>query len=168
VGHGPQAEPLARQATALGLTNRVELVGGLAPERVPAALQGFDVAVAPYDDPAQDYFSPLKVFEYLAAGLPVVASDVGQLRGLLDADGEPAGLLVPPGDPAALREALCRLAGDPALRHRLGNRARRLAVARHRWDRVVDRVLDLALDPCARARVAAADGTPSGPPAEVA
>ena len=112
VGHGPQAEALARQAARLGIAHRVELVGSLAPACVPAALQGFDVAVAPYDDPEQDYFSPLKVFEYLAAGLPVVASDVGQLRGLLDVDGEPAGLLVPPGDPAALREALCVLAHD--------------------------------------------------------
>jgi glycosyltransferase involved in cell wall biosynthesis len=145
VGHGPQALALARQAAGLGLGQRVELVGSLAPERVPAALQGFDVAVAPYDDPEQDYFSPLKVFEYLAAGLPVVASDVGQLRGLLDVDGEPAGLLVPPGDPAALRQALCALAADPARRHRLGDRARRLAVERHRWTSVVDRALGLAL-----------------------
>jgi glycosyltransferase involved in cell wall biosynthesis len=145
VGHGPQAQALARQAAGLGLGQRVELVGSLAPERVPAALQGFDVAVAPYDDPEQDYFSPLKVFEYLAAGLPVVASDVGQLRGLLDVDGEPAGLLVPPGDPAALRQALCALAADPARRRRLGDRARRLAVERHRWTSVVDRALGLAL-----------------------
>lgn len=145
VGHGPQADALARQSRDLGLARRVELVGGVAPELVPAALRDFDVAVAPYDDPEQDYFSPLKVFEYLAAGLPVVASDVGQLRELLDIDGEPAGLLVPPGDPAALRQALCVLAQDPALRHRLGNRARRLAVQRHRWEHVVDRALELAL-----------------------
>ena len=144
VGHGPQADALARQARQLGLAHRVELAGGLAPERIPAALQEFDVAVAPYDDPEQDYFSPLKVFEYLAAGLPIVASDVGQLRELLDVDGEPAGLLVPPGDPAALRQALCVLAQDAALRHRLGNRARRLAVQRHRWEHVVDRALGLA------------------------
>jgi len=144
VGHGPQAGALAQQARDLGMAHRVELTGGLAPELVPAALQDFDVAVAPYDDPEQDYFSPLKVFEYLAAGLPVVASDVGQLRELLDIDGEPAGLLVPPGDPAALRQALCVLAQDAALRHRLGNRARRLAVQRHRWEHVVDRALTLA------------------------
>jgi glycosyltransferase involved in cell wall biosynthesis len=145
VGHGPQAEALAQQANGLGLAGRVELVGSLPPERVPSALQGFDVAVAPYDDPEQDYFSPLKVFEYLAAGLPIVASDVGQLRELLDVDGEPAGLLVPPGDPAALRQALCALAQDAALRHRLGNRARRLAVQRHRWESVVDRAVSPAL-----------------------
>ncbi|HKG51591.1 MAG TPA: glycosyltransferase family 4 protein [Actinomycetales bacterium] len=145
VGHGPQAEALAAQSRDLGLAHRVELVGAVAPEVVPAALQEFDVAVAPYDDPEQDYFSPLKVFEYLAAGLPVVASDVGQLRELLDVDGEPAGLLVPPGDPAALRQALCALAQDTALRHRLGNRARRLAVQRHRWEHVVDRAVGLAL-----------------------
>ena len=145
VGHGPQGDALARQAREFGIAGRVELVGSLPPERVPEALQGFDVAVAPYDDPEQDYFSPLKVFEYLAAGLPVVASDVGQIRDLLDADGEPAGLLVPPGDVAALRDALCALAQDTARRHRLGNRARLLAVARHRWDCVVDRALDAAL-----------------------
>jgi len=77
------------------------------------------------------YTSPLKVFEAMAVGLPLVASDLPSLRELL-ADGVDA-LLVAPDDPAALAAGIRRLLEDPALRQRLG--ARMLARApEHTWD----------------------------------
>ena len=68
---------------------------------------------------------PLTVLEAMAAGLPVVGTRVDGIAEQLDAD---AGLLVPPEDPRALAEAIERLAGDPALRARLGEAARRRVV----------------------------------------
>ncbi len=105
-------------------------------------LQRMDVAVAPYPDSPDAYFSPLKLYEYLAAGLPIVASAVGQAATLLG-DGTDA-LLVPPGDVSALAERLVRLRDDAALRARLGSAARRTAVQRHTWDSAVRRILMLA------------------------
>ena len=61
-----------------------------------------DIACAPYPAGGSDYFSPLKVYEYLAAGVPVIASAVGQLPSALD-HGR-LGRLVPPGDAAVLTE----------------------------------------------------------------
>jgi glycosyltransferase involved in cell wall biosynthesis len=101
-----------------------------------------DAAVAPYPDLTPFYFSPLKVFEYMAAGLPVVASRVGQLSSLIE-DGW-NGLLCPPGDPAALAASLDRLRQDPALRARLGQTARTAVLAHNSWDSVAQRSLSLA------------------------
>jgi glycosyltransferase involved in cell wall biosynthesis len=84
----------------------------------------------------------------MAAGLPVVASGIGQIRELI-LDGS-SGLLYPPGDESALADCLCWLAADPELRRRLGREARRRAVTRHSWDSVAARVLALAVRQSAR------------------
>lgn len=148
VGDGPQGEDLRRAATATGLDDRVTFTGAVAPDAVGPLLRTCDLAAAPYPDVPEDesYFSPLKVFEYLAAGLPVVASSVGQLPELLA--GTDAGLLVAPSDPQALARALDGLAADRERRERMAAAARTRAVARHSWTSVVDRTLaGLALEP---------------------
>jgi glycosyltransferase involved in cell wall biosynthesis len=101
-----------------------------------------DVAAAPYPPLAHFYFSPLKVYEYMAAGLPVVASRIGQLAELV-AEGV-NGLLCQPGDPAALAAALGRLRAEPELRNRLGRAARATVLRKHTWDAVARRILRLA------------------------
>lgn len=88
--------------------------------------------------------SPLKAFEYMSAGLPVVASDLENLREVF-IDGETA-LLCPPDAPDAWEAALRRLAGDAALRHRLGAQAAELFAEQYTWSeraRVISRDLEL-------------------------
>ncbi|RAX22925.1 MULTISPECIES: glycosyltransferase family 4 protein [unclassified Actinomyces] len=141
IGDGPEREALHAQAEELGL--EVDFRGALAPDDVPAALAGSAIGVAPYPDLGgedEQYFSPLKVLEYLAAGLPVVASAVGQLPRLLDG----IGVLVPPSDPAALAAALDALAITPQLRARRGELGRRRAEKHHGWDAVVAQILNQA------------------------
>src|SRR5690606_11583623 len=118
VGDGPQREAVERLAAEHDLD--VELVGAVAPEQVPAALEGARVAVAPYPATAgsDHYFSPLKVYEYAAAALPVVASRIGQIPSVVE-DGV-TGVLVPPSDPQALATAIGALVADPARAARLG------------------------------------------------
>jgi glycosyltransferase involved in cell wall biosynthesis len=101
-----------------------------------------DAAVAPYPAQRGFYFSPLKVFEYMAAGLPVVASRVGQLAEVIE-DGV-TGLLCPPGDAVACAEALGRLRAEPALAARLGLAAREHVRRRHSWRAVAGQILRLA------------------------
>jgi glycosyltransferase involved in cell wall biosynthesis len=101
-----------------------------------------DAAAAPYAGQRPFYFSPLKVYEYMAASLPVVASRVGQLAELLRHEGN--GLLCPPDDDAALAAALGRLRQDPALRERLGRAARVTVLREHTWAAVARRILRLA------------------------
>ncbi len=142
VGNGPGREGLEADLEARGVRDAADLVGAVAPEEVPGLLASMDVAVAPYPDLPKFYFSPLKVYESMAAGLPVVASRVGQLAELIR-HGE-NGLLHPPGDAAALAEALEWLRRSPAIRRRLGEAARADVHRDHTWDAVARRVLGLA------------------------
>lgn len=144
VGDGPQRAELEEQARRLQVP--VEFVGAVAPEQIPDALTGAAVAVAPYpvlgeggaDDQAH-YFSPLKVFEYAAAGLPVVASAVGQLPRIVQ-HGR-TGLLVPPSNPTALAQAIDSLVADPLWAAEIGDAARAEVVATRSWPVVLDATL---------------------------
>jgi glycosyltransferase involved in cell wall biosynthesis len=138
VGDGPQAAALQARAEAAGIAALVERTGSVDPVEIAPLLHRMDVAVAPYPETAS-YFSPLKVYEYLAAGLPVVASDVGQLPELLDRGR--LGVLVEPGRADALAHAVADLRADEARRCLLRRATREATTDHHGWDRVVDRIL---------------------------
>lgn len=143
VGDGPQRAVLEDQvAYDPLLRGAVKFTGAVAPEEVPGLLASMDVAVAPYPDLPEFYFSPLKVYEYMAAGRASVASRIGQLESLIQ-DGL-NGLLCPPGDAIALADAIRRLQSDPVLRARMGVAARAGVLEKHGWDFVARRILCLA------------------------
>ncbi|HEV8265835.1 MAG TPA: glycosyltransferase family 4 protein [Gemmatimonadales bacterium] len=148
VGGGPEDAAVRRELAARGLGGAAALTGPVAPSDVPGLLTSMDVAVAPYPDAKRFYFSPLKVYEYMAAGRAVVASQVGQLGSLIQHD--VTGLLCPPGDAVALAAAVERLRRAPELRTRLGRAARGSVLRGHTWEAVAARVLALAAgDPVA-------------------
>jgi glycosyltransferase involved in cell wall biosynthesis len=118
-GEGPEREALQRQIGEHGLEGCFRLQGAVAD--VPSFLGKIDIAVLPSRAEGMSN----AVLEYMAAGRAIVATDVGANRHLL-ADGT-CGLLVPPGDPAALAKALRRLLRDRDLASRLGEAARRRA-----------------------------------------
>lgn len=140
VGDGPQREDIQALASALHVGPRLRMAGAVGHERMPDYLAAMDVAVAPYEPQPGFYFSPLKVMEYMAAGLPVVASNQGDLPEIIG----DAGVLVPPGDEPALRDALNRLLNSERRRTELGLRARRRAHAMT-WDGVAQEVERLLL-----------------------
>ncbi len=142
VGEGPQRAPLEAELTARGLRDAVHFTGSVDPADIPGLLASMDAAVAPYSCLPHFYFSPLKVYEYMAAGLAVVASRIGELDGLIDHG--VSGLLCAPGDPVELACSLLELRADPALRTRLGQAARAKVLEAHTWDWTVLRILDLA------------------------
>lgn len=142
VGDGPEGEALQGDIRDRGLAEAVEFTGAVPPEAVPGLLAAMDVAIAPYPAGDRFYFSPLKVYEYMAAGLPVVASRLGQLEDLIESGVN--GVLCPPGDPAALAEAIEHLWRSPELRQRLGQAARRTVLQHHTWDAIAQRILALA------------------------
>ena len=142
VGDGPGREDLVKHLTARNLTESVEFTGAVDPSEIPGLLSTMDVAVAPYPNLANFYFSPLKVYEYMAAGLPVVATRIGQLAELIQ-DGM-NGFLVPPDDPDAMAAVLDKLRCEPDLRIRMGQMARTTILFQHTWDAAVSRIIDLS------------------------
>ena len=141
VGDGPERMSIENQIDSLGLTLNVSMAGAVSPDRIPEYLNQMDVGVAPYPPMANFYFSPMKVYEYMAAGVPVVVSDIGQLRELIV--DEVNGLVCPAGDRSALVDALMCLQRDPALRKRLGRRGREKVLQQHTWSNIARRVIDL-------------------------
>ena len=138
VGGGPAVPNLVEAAARVGVTERLHLPGPRRHARIPALLPAFDVALVPAINP---YASPLKLHEYMAAGLATVAPDQPNLREVLT-HGEDA-LLVSPGDGAALVEACAQLVGDGTLRARLGLTARASLERQDlTWRGNVRRVLD--------------------------
>src|SRR5262249_14360780 len=149
VGAGPELDSLRARARARGGDHAVTSAGHC--DDVAARLAAADVFVLPSRSEA----FPNAVLEAMAAGLPIVASAVGGILELID-DGR-TGVLVPPGDPGALADALCRLIGDPPHGARLGDAARVDARARYSFDRMVAAFEQLYLTELSRRGVVPAE-----------
>ncbi len=142
---GPEsmAEALHQQWCAAGLPEAdFRYAGQVTPEEVPRCLSAFDVCAMPH--PYTEHFaratSPLKLFEYMASGRAIVASDLPGWADVLR-DGDNA-LLVPAGDAAALAEALRCLRDQPDLRQRLSAQAYEQVMSRYTWERRAVMILD--------------------------
>lgn len=142
VGDGPERERVEENLREKSLTGAVHFTGAVEPDEIPGWLASMDAAVAPYPAGENFYFSPLKVYEYMAARLPVVASRIGQLENVIE-DGA-NGLLVPPGDAQAIARALEQMRSDAELRNRLGEAACETVVEKHTWEAVARRILEIA------------------------
>ncbi len=118
VGDGPACEGLRHQAAALGVGERVTITGVVERDQIGDYVAAFDIALQP---DVVDYASPLKLFEYLALGRPVVAPDKPNIREVLS-DGQNAALFDPEA-PGAFQTAIERLCRDPAMRRQIGERA---------------------------------------------
>ncbi len=122
VGDGPQRVPLMNLAQKLRVD--ADFRGAVSPSEIPGQLRGSAIGVAPYPETASahHYFSPLQVYEYLAAGLPIVASNIGQIP---HAVGD-AGVLVPGSNASTLAQALVSQSrGMSGWRRHIGHRGHR-------------------------------------------
>jgi glycosyltransferase involved in cell wall biosynthesis len=98
--------------------------------------------VAPHvrnPDGSPFFGSPTKLFEYMAMGRAIVASRLDQIGEVLD--GDQVAVLVEPGDPGALADALASLLDDPDRRCRLASAARDAAVRHHTWRAHTERIV---------------------------
>lgn len=133
IGDGPE---LPRVRAAAAGIETIVITGALEHDRMPTALAAADIGVAPFDLAAHPplalgfYWSPLKIFEYMASGLPVVAPAADRIPSLV-ADGR-EGVLYDPSRADALADALLTLR-DPALGRRLGAAARERAERQYSW-----------------------------------
>lgn len=138
IGDGPERQ--AAEALAAARAEHFHFTGPVPYERIPALLAEATVGVAPFNTAphpalraAGFFWSPLKIYEYMAAGLPVVTADLAPLNQVIREGLE--GALFPEGDVPALAAAIDRVIADPAAAREMGRRARARVVARYSWQR---------------------------------
>lgn len=137
VGDGELRPALEERVARYGLQERVIFTGRVSHQEVAQLLHLADVAII-YQraEAAEIVETPLKLFEYMAAGRAIIAPAVPNMQRILT-DGVHA-RLVPPDQPVALASAVLALLQDPAQRAALGHAARREAVTKYSWERAVD------------------------------
>jgi glycosyltransferase involved in cell wall biosynthesis len=145
IGDGRARASIEEKIDSLRLRSKVIITGMVPLSKAPEYLSVVDIAVLPYPAFEKElWFSPLKLYEYMAAGKAIVASRSGQIAEVIE-DGR-NGLLVEPGDVQALAAALLRLLGHPGERYRLGQNARLQAVEKHSWEQYINQVESVYFD----------------------
>ncbi len=142
VGEGPEKKLLEELQMKNDLNGAVTLVGAVSHHKIPGLIQQMDVALAPYPKLEYFYFSPLKLFEYMAVGKPVVASNSGQIKNIIKHGQD--GLLFDPGNSKSLIQQIEILRNNPHLRQTLGQRAAQKILKNYVWEKNAQRVLDAA------------------------
>jgi len=140
---GPYYSSTKKLAHTLGLDDTFVFTGPIPYDLVSKYMNACDVLVAPYNPTRTQIFkktgmpySPLKVFEYMACGKPVITTSTGPLLRIIE-NGK-TGLLVPPGNIEDLASAIIKLYDDPKLVSEIGKRARVLVLSRYSWRKLAE------------------------------
>jgi glycosyltransferase involved in cell wall biosynthesis len=134
-GDGPALPALKKKAAQLGLTQNIRFTSWIEHRLIPDYLNAFDVAIHHY---SSDYMSPLKIFEYLASGLPVIAPDVSSVREILS-DHEQVLLTSGTGDDLAVKMKM--LFEDQSLRNSIAEKGRDHILKRFSWTANADFII---------------------------
>jgi glycosyltransferase involved in cell wall biosynthesis len=136
IGDGPDREGVSELARKLGVAERVRFTGKVPHAEIPSYLAALDIAVIPHSN---TYGSPMKLFEYMAAGRTVLAPWLPPIVSVIGADD--GGVLFPPLDQAGLVRALDGVLGDEKRRAELGARARQKVMEGYVWRRHAETIL---------------------------
>lgn len=137
VGKGERGEEqtMIRLAQRAGISNALDYRGWVNPHEIPVLFDQTDVALVPMDDTLINRARcSVKLLEQMAAALPIVAGSVGQVGEYLE--NEQSGLLVEPGNPAALAQGALRLLENPLFATQLGNSASERSFNSFNWERL--------------------------------
>jgi glycosyltransferase involved in cell wall biosynthesis len=132
VGDGPRREALETRLQDSGFSSKVTLTGIIRHPDIPKYISAMDITVAPFVAMDNFYFSPIKLFEYMAVEKPVVATGIGQVNEIVTHN--ETGLLYEPGNVIQLKNILLELIANPSMRERLGKRARQWVIKNRTWD----------------------------------
>ena len=142
VGYGERTDACRQLARDLKVSDAVIFTGSVAHKKVPQYVAAMDVAVVPYPKMRQFFFSPLKLFEYMAVGKPAVAASLGQIAEVIEHGKD--GLLYTPGDVSSLAAEIAKVLYEPELAAEMGAAARAKVLARHTWRNVAEQVIEIA------------------------
>jgi glycosyltransferase involved in cell wall biosynthesis len=144
---GKGLDVLEEKTKEISISSRFIFTGFVEHEDVPKYISAADVAVAPYNpkgfremEKYGFYFSPIKIFEYMACGKPVVASDVEIIRDIINENR--CGLLAKPGNVEDFSEKIRMLIDDSALRKKFGDNGRNAVIEKYSWEKVAKEIYD--------------------------
>lgn len=138
VGDGPERQKIQTKIKELELMKRVTITGYVSHQSVPGYIRVFDIAIMP---DSNEYRSPVKIFEYMAMGKPIIAPSYLPIKEILTQNKN--ALLFEPEDNEKLLLSLERLIKDPHLRSSLGRRAKQDVFEKHTWSQNADKILQL-------------------------
>jgi len=143
VGDGAIKKELINLSERIGVSDEIIFTGRVSYEIVPLYINMADVCVAPFIRARNERIglSPLKIYEYLACGKPVVASDIKGIGDLLRTSN--AGIAVTPEDPVELANAIIKLLKDEELRKQMGKNGRKVAVNNYSWDHTAKKTIEV-------------------------
>lgn len=144
---GKGLDMLEEKTKEMSISSRFIFTGFVKHEEVPKYISAADVAVAPYNPKGlRDmekygfYFSPIKIFEYMACGKPVVASDLEIIRDIINENR--CGLLAKPGNVEDFSEKIRMLIDDSASRKKFGDNGRNAVIEKYSWEKVAEEIYD--------------------------
>lgn len=141
VGEGPMQTELEAELEQRDLHQHVVFTGNRPHDEIPTLIREFDIALAPYPPTDHDfYFSPLKLFEYMGCGVPVVAARIGQIPDVVQ-NGK-TGFLYTPGNMEELASACDSLLNDADQRISMGQQASDLIHKHYTWDHNAVRIIE--------------------------
>ena len=143
VGDGPERPEAERLIDRLGIRERVIVLGAVPHERVPGLIAAMDVAVAPFKWRRDHlYGSPMKLFEYMAAGTPSISTAIEQTLDIIEH--ERTGWLYPPGDQTALSGLLETVLVNPGMARAVGDAGRERIMNTYTWRTLAARAVTIA------------------------
>ena len=143
VGDGMMKEELESLTKELNIRHDVIFTGTVPYESVPEYMNLSDVCVAPFIRTRNESMglSPLKIYEYLACGTPVVASDIKGVGDLLESSN--SGIPVIPDNPNELAKAIIKLLNDKQLREQMGKNGREMVVSNYSWENTAKKTMEV-------------------------
>ena len=130
---GPMYDTFKQFVRANQLEDNVIFTGYVSMDDMPKYIAAMDIVLAPYPKMKMFHYSPVKIYEYMASGKPVIASRIGQIGEIIQ-DGH-NGILCAPGNVAEMEEKLIDLIQDPEKRARIGRKAYETIIANHTWEK---------------------------------
>ena len=130
-GGGPMADEFKKQCLQYDWKSRILFTGLVQHEKAYQYVNLFDVALAPYASTGLFYYSPVKIFEYMAQGKAIITTKVGQIAELIE-DGE-SGIFFDPDTPGDLTAKVKVLLDQPEKRKAIGRKAREKILHNHTW-----------------------------------
>lgn len=142
VGDGVMKNQWMKLVDELEVSNNFYFIGSIPYELVPIYINASDICVVP-KKPIKSGYSPLKLYEYMACGKPIIATNTDGFELLEESN---AGILIDPENSTEFANSIIMLLNNPKLMSHMGENGRRYVVEKHTWDNIAKQIINICND----------------------